>query len=427
MSLDNDIKDLLKKHGLKADDPKKPEGEEESEKEEGEEGAAPAGNGNGNGGGKTDTEVVANLADGIANKIVAAFAKNKNLSESDKNSALQTTRSKIFSKWSGLREVSYPSDLASLTKEEKIVQFFKALVYSHNDPASQQVLRALVEGTDSEGGYLVPEELRSEVFRVLPDISVMRRIGRVIPMQSDTLLLTTLTARPTAYWTAEYASKSTTSAEFGRVTLNPADLVCLLPVSEQLLADANINMVQFITELFAEAIAVAEDTAFFTGSGTGQPRGINQETLAQVDALGALSFDHILGVIDSVPQRSTQSPRAAFVGHRYMKRKLRSIKDTSNNYIWRDGQGGVGGGGESKRLPDTLYGYPFYEQNDLPQSELYFGDWSNYIIGDRQAVSVRTTTEGGDAWRRNSMEIKAVERVDGTAVLTTPFAKIVSG
>lgn len=28
-----------------------------------------------------------------------------------------------------------------------------------------------------------------------------------------------------------------------------------------------------------------------------------------------------------------------------------------------------------------------------------------YIIGDRQTMAVQTTTEGGDAWRRNSMEM----------------------
>jgi HK97 family phage major capsid protein len=55
---------------------------------------------------------------------------------------------------------------------------------------------------------------------------------------------------------------------------------------------------------------------------------------------------------------------------------------------------------------------------------LYFGDWSFYIIADRQTLAVKTTTEGGDAWRRNSIEIKAVERVDGRAVILSPFAKL---
>ena len=303
----------------------------------------------------------------------------------------------------------------------------KALVYANADPNSERVLRALVEGTNTEGGYLVPEELRTEVFRILPDMTVMRRIARTLPMSTDTLKLNNLSARPTAYWTAEYASKSTTSAEFGQVELSPNDLVCLLPVSHQLLADANINLVSFIVELFAEAIGLAEDRAFFTGTGVGQPRGISIEAIAnQAIAAGTLSFDDIIALIDLVPQRVSQASKAAFVGNRYVKRIMRTLKDSNNQYIWRDSKGGnVGSGqGETARLPDTVYGYPFYEQNDLAESELYFADWSYYIIADRQTMAVTTTNEGGDAWRRNAMEIKSVERVDGRAVILSPFAKL---
>jgi HK97 family phage major capsid protein len=408
--LEKELKALLKKHGLKADDVKKSESKKAKKVKK-----AP----------KKDAKVEAKLAGRIASKLADLMAEKKELDKEDKKSLDGSIRSKIFTDWGGIREVAYPADLTALDKNEKIVNFFKALVYHRSDPASSKVLRALVEGTTTEGGYLVPEELRTEVFRILPDIAVMRKIARILPMSTNSLKLNSLSARPRAYWTAEYASKSTTSAEFDQVELAPNDLVCLLPVSEQLLADANINLVQFIVELFAEAIAVAEDKAFFTGSGTGQPRGINQETLnTRACAAATISFDDLIAVLDQVPQRVTQSPRAAFVGHRNVKRTLRTLKDSNNNYLWRDAKGGVGGGQQVKRMPDTVYGYPFYEQNDINQTELYFGDWQFYIIGDRQTMSVTTTTEGGDAWRRNAMEIKAVERVDGRCVITSPFAKV---
>lgn len=361
------------------------------------------------------------LVDSLADKLADAITAKSGATDSEK----KEMASKILTPGMGLNSVAYPADLTNLTKDEKIVLFFKAMVNRATDPYTQEhdkVFKALVEGTDALGGYLVPEELRSEVFRILPDYSVMRKIARVIPMATDTLKLNTLAARPSAYWTSEYGSKTTTSAEFSQVSLTPNDLVCLLPVTHQLLADANINLVQFIVEIFTEAIACEEDKAFFTGSGTGQPKGINQETLTSIDAGGAVGFNHVIALIDSVPQRIAQSPRAAFVAHRYVKRILRNIKDTTGNYIWRDG--GASNNGETKRLPDTLYGYPFHEQNDLAQTELYFGDWSYYIIGDRQQIVVETTTVGGDAWRRNAMEIKAVERVDGKCVLTGAFAKI---
>lgn len=406
--LEAEMKALLEKHGLKADDAESTESDDVENKEAG------------------DSKVVADLATSIAEKLAGIIAEKKGTSEEDKSHLNEEIKNKIFTSWGGAKEVSYPTDLKSLSKDEKIVTFFKALVFSKHDPESQRVLRALVEGTDSEGGYLVPEELRTEVFRVLPDMTVMRKLARVIPMTTDTLKLNSLGARPVAYWTGEYQSKSTTSAEFNQVVLSPNDLVCLLPVSEQLLADANINLVQFIIELFAEAIGLAEDKAFFTGSGSGQPRGISIETISTVDAGGNPTFDDIIDLIDAVPSRVTSSPKAAFVGHRNAKRAFRKMKDSDGGYVWRDGGSASNNNGETVRLPNTLYGYPFYEQNDLPQSELYFGDWSMYIIGDRQTMAVSTTTEGGDAWRRNAMEIKAVERVDGRAVLTSPFAKIIN-
>lgn len=415
-NLEKDLKKLLKEHGLKADNVKLTESKEKKEEMKVSKKVK-----------STDTEVVADLADRIAEKFAGIVAENKDYDKKTETDLTNHVKSKIFTDWGGLKEIEYPSDLTSLSKEEKIVTFFKSLVYSNVDPSSKQVLRALVEGTTTEGGYLVPEELRAEVFRILPDVTIMRKIARILPMASNSLKINSLSARPVAYWTAEYASKSTTSAEFDQIELSPNDLVCLIPISDQLLADANINLVQFIIELFAEAIGLAEDKAFFTGSGTGQPAGISGYTISnQGIAGGTISFDDIIALIDLVPQRVSQSPKAAFVGNRYVKRLLRTLKDNNNQYIWRDSRGGnVGSGsGETYKLPDTIYGYPFYEQNDLLQSELYFADWSFYIIGDRQTLSVRTTTEGGDAWRRNSMEIKAVERVDGQAVMTTPFAKL---
>ncbi len=143
--------------------------------------------------------------------------------------------------------------------------------------------------------------------------------------------------------------------------------------------------------MFAEAIGLAEDKAFFTGSGSGQPRGIAIESLNSINAGGNADFDDLIDLIDAVPSRVTGSPKAAFVGHRNAKRAFRKMKDGDGDYIWRDGGSSKANNGETVRLPNTLYGYPFYEQNDLPQSELYFGDWSMYIIGDRQSMAVSTT------------------------------------
>jgi len=359
---------------------------------------------------------VEKLVDKLGDKIVSAIEAKKGKGSSAEK---QAVKSSLFGQNGGIQDIPYPADVTNLNKDEKIVLFFKSLINRKSSVEADKVFKALVEGTDAEGGYLVPEELRAEVFRVLPDFAVMRRIARVVPMASDTLLLNSLTAKPKAYWTAEYASKSTTSAEFNQVSLNANDLVCLLPVTHQLIQDANINIVQFIIELFGEAIGEAEDLAFFEGSGSGQPRGLDAETLTQIDAGLTLDFDDVIAAIHSVPQRVRTSPGTAFVANNYGIRQLRTLKDTTGRYIWAPGDPNNGS-------PERVYGYPIYEQNDIPQRQIFFGDFKYYIIGDRQQLSVTSTDEGGDAWRRNATEIKAVERVDGRAVITSPFVEIIN-
>lgn len=316
---------------------------------------------------------------------------------------------------------SSEEELKDLDDEQVIVQWFKALVYKDQSAEADRVFKALTEGSATDGGNLVPTPLAAEIWRVLPDMSIMRRIARTIPMTALTIKLNSLTSRPLAYWTNEYASKTTTSAEFSQVTLTAHKLVCLLPASHELIEDANIDLVRYIVELFAEAIAVAEDKAFFTGSGTGQPKGINQETIASQSVGASVDFDDIIDLLDLVPSAVKSSNSTAFVAHRRVLRLLKKIKDSDGDYIWR--QGGRMDG-QIARLPDTIYGYPVYEQNDLSENELYFGDWKYYIIGDRRQITVDITNEGGDAWRKDGTEIKAVERVGGTAVMTNPFAKL---
>lgn len=321
-------------------------------------------------------------------------------------------------------EIAIDPKEKQLAGYEIIATWLKAWANEDKDQEANRVFKALNEGTSAEGGYLVPAPLANEVWRLLPDATVMRKIARIIPMTSMTLALNALGAKPSAYWVGEYAQKTTTSADFDQKTLTANKLVCLLPITHELIADANINIAQYVINLFVEAIAAQEDKAFFIGSGTGQPRGINAETLSTVNAGATLNFDDIIDCIYTPSQGVRNSKGAAFVGNAYAIQILRKVKDTNGDYIWRDG--GMFGG-EVRKIGGpigTLYGYPFYEQNDVPQKTIFFGDWKYYIIGDRQQLTVSKTDEGGDAWRRDATEYKAVERVDGRAVIVNAFCKI---
>ena len=289
--------------------------------------------------------------------------------------------------------------------------FFKAILAKDTI-----ALKAVSEGVDNEGGYLTPTEFRAEVVRELFDIGVMRGVARVIPMNTDSLEMPTLSARPAAYWKSEHAVITTSSAEFGQVTLTPYVLITRIPASREIVADSAINIVSFFTQLFAEEIARAEDKAFFTGSGSGRPTGVNQASISTVSAGGVLNFDDLISVFYKLQAPHRRSPSAAFIASRRIIEILRKVKDNNGNYIWQP----------SVQLgqPDRILGIPVLEQNDISEDQLYFADWSYYFIGDRETLAVETTLEGGTAWERHRVEIKAYERVDGEVSITSPFAKI---
>src|SRR5574341_121121 len=67
--------------------------------------------------------------------------------------------------------------------------------------------KALSEGTDSAGGYLVPVEHSNKLIEILSAKTAVRAAGAtVIPMISDTLQIPSQTGGATAYWVADRKS-----------------------------------------------------------------------------------------------------------------------------------------------------------------------------------------------------------------------------
>ncbi len=302
-------------------------------------------------------------------------------------------------------------DVSDLTREEKIVGFFNALVHD-NKP----VLKALSEGVAADGGYLFPDEFRAELIRDLEDPLHMRGIVRVVPMKRDILKVPKLGSRPQVRWTSENATKSTTTADFDEKTLTAYKVAAILYASDELVEDCDtFDVVQLIIGLFAEALRDEEERVITQGSGTGQPTGLTNCTIAGVACSGNLDFDDIINLIYLLPTK--YRVKAKFLVNNVNVRELRKAKDSQNRYIWQDA---VAAG-----QPATIYGYPVIENNYVPETEIYFGDFKRgYWLGDRKKMTVTVSREAGTAWERDQVGIRVVERIAGNCVLENAIRKL---
>ncbi|MCW2900998.1 MAG: hypothetical protein JWO67_3263, partial [Streptosporangiaceae bacterium] len=133
----------------------------------------------------------------------------------------------------------------------------------------------------ADGGFLIPEVMRSQLMEVALETAVVRPRATIIPMDTlrvplptvdDTSHVTSVLGGLTFYWTEEAAALTESQASFGRVVLDAKKLTGLSHVPNELIADAPAFM-GFINAAFPKGIAYFEDVAFFTGTGAGEPLG----------------------------------------------------------------------------------------------------------------------------------------------------------
>jgi len=296
-----------------------------------------------------------------------------------------------------------------LSGEEKVKKFFEAVVRGE-----KEVAKALAEGVDASGGYLVPEEFSAQIVDWAQDKPVIRRYATVWPMKSNTLKIPALAADVSVYCGTENTSISTTSADFTEIQLSVNKLNAIIYLSTELFEDASIDLVSYLTDRFAQAIYREEDRKFITGTGSGQPTGLSQYSIASIDANNAGSVDDIIETYWRLPQ--SHRDNAVWIMSNLTIAEVSKKKDNNGQYLLvRPTDGG---------LP-TLMGRPVLEQNDCGNT-IYFGDLRFYYIGDRRKLSVKTTTEGAGTFEKDQVAIKVTERVDGKLALTRAFRKIIN-
>ena len=314
-------------------------------------------------------------------------------------------------------EALMKKDVSEMTAKEKTIGFFQAILQNN-----KTVLKALSEGTPADGGYLFPDEFRSEIVRDIAEGPYMRREVRVIPMKRDVMNMPSLASKPKVTWTEENAVKSTTTAHFGTLTLTVKKMASILYASDELIEDSTeVDVVQLIISLFSEAIGEEEDRVICQGNGTTQPTGLTTArvaaTIQSVACDGNLSFDNILNVMYLLPSKYHKN--AKFFVNRANIRELRKLKDGDNRYLWAEP---VAAG-----VPPTIFGHPVIEANDLPESELYFGDMKKaYWLGDRHQMRVKISQDTTQAFQQDETAIRVVERIAGNVILGAALRALIT-
>jgi HK97 family phage major capsid protein len=155
--------------------------------------------------------------------------------------------------------------------------------------------RALNEGSNSAGGYLVPDEFAARVIRLVEDYGTMPGACERVTLARDVMNIPKRNSGTTAYFVGEGSAVTESEPTFSQVTLNAVKLAVATRLSSEVLEDSAsyVNIADQVSIEFAQSLAYKIDDAGWNGDGTSGYGSITGLTQAIDDGT------HTAGVIDA--------------------------------------------------------------------------------------------------------------------------------
>lgn len=298
-----------------------------------------------------------------------------------------------------------PSNKTARASDEYKQAFWNVLRGVHNAATGLNI------GTNSEGGYLVPDEFERTLVQALEDNNFMRSISTTIRTNSGDRNIPVVSSHGSADWMDEKGLYPEADDAFAQKVIGAYKLGTAIRISEELMNDSAFNMESYIADVFGRRLGAKEEEAFLVGDGNKKPTGVFNiaESGAEASSL-KITFDDVMDLYYSL--RAPYRQRASFILNDASVKALRKLKDSNGNYIWQPSTQ-VG-------QPDLILGRPYHTSTYAPAIEagakaIAFGDFKYYWIADREGRAFKRLNELYAA--NGQIGFLASQRVDGQLIL----------
>jgi HK97 family phage major capsid protein len=315
---------------------------------------------------------------------------------------------------------------------------FLAAVFGEEPAARQFIMNAWTERVPSEGGFLVPESLRSQVMSYVTP-PVVRPRAMVLPMgtlrmgvpyvdnpsqASGKQALGGLTFS----FVEDGAPIPPSAPGLGRAMLEARKLAALIEIPNELESDAAGALGDFIARVIAIGYGWTEDDHYIAGTGTHGPQGIlSAECAVTVSRSGspvnAADVATMLSKLHPAALAAGLTPGVTDVGWLVSEGLLAAILQM---YLVPGGSAATAGApaalpswlslGDGHMIGPSILGLPAFVTDHQPAAgsigDLALVDFRNYLIGDRAELVIERSAAGsGFVTDITNYRVKA--RVDG--------------
>jgi len=240
--------------------------------------------------------------------------------------------------------------------------------------------RSLSAGVSADGGYTVIPSLDRTIYSLLRDNSVFRQNAMVTSISTEKYEKLVNVGGTSATWAAESDTRNeTNTSELVKLEIGLNSLYAYPTTTMELLDWSDFDIAGWISSEVALESGETEEAAFWNGDGVKKPTGLLtyptaitadstrafgtiQETESAstgvIDADDLITFTHTL--------KRGYRGNAKFYMNDATQEKIRKLKDTDGNYLWR--------AGISEDASNTLLGKAIETAEELPDDYIVFGD-----------------------------------------------------
>ena len=232
----------------------------------------------------------------------------------------------------------------------------------------------------------------------------------------EDLVLPSLASWSTAAIEAEAATIDESDPTFGKTTLKAYKYAFLVQVSQEFLADSNIDVTGFLGQQAGNAIGYAVNNALTVGTGTVQPKGIVDAstlgvtggTASATRGTGGFTADDLIDLVYSLDGAARRLPGFGVMANGASIGAMRKLKTSSGDYVFVPSiQPGT---------PDSILGYSLIENPAMANTgsagkSVIAGHFPSYYVRTVGGIDVARSDDF--AFNTGQVTLRFQIRVDG--------------
>ena len=271
----------------------------------------------------------------------------------------------------------------------------------YGDEEMAKEFKAMSVTSPTDGGFLIPETYADQIIELLYPKTVIVELGaQQVPLTNGNLNLPKMTAGSRATWGGEQRRIAPSSPKYGNIKLSAKRLEAIVPQSRELLMMSTYSSDAMFANDLTRRMQLGLDNGGLYGTGTEfQPLGIaNNKEVEHMDATkmgntdlasadGKITADFPVHVSSTAFAKNIDDVRAGWAMNSLLEGVFKNMKTETGAYIYRD-----------EMATGKLCGIPYRVSNQIPtvngKTDLFFGNWSDLLIGDQMGLETYTTLDG---------------------------------